>query len=410
MKNETYTLRELNEFIRRIIALNFSSPVWVTSEINQVGRSKGHYYLTLIQKNEESGIVAQSDAVLWAGTALKIRTKLNTLPANILQEGMAVRLRVRPTFHEKYGLKLTIEDIDLSFTLGNLEQKRQAILEQLQAEGLIRKNKGQPFPVLAQRIAVISAKTAAGYGDFQQQLYNNTYGYQYRIRLFESTMQGVAVEKEMTAALKSIRNLKDQFDVVVIIRGGGAKIDLAAFDNYEIAKMAANFPLPIITGIGHEMNQSLLDMVVHTSLKTPTAVAQFLIEYHLGQESAVLELGQQIQVLSRGIIDQRKFDVQYLRQAINLQAQHQITQVKEQLKIQRKNLPYFANKILNNAKKDLNTSIALQRLLDKDNILKRGYSLTLKGGDVVTNAAQVGENDELITVVAAGEIRSVVLK
>lgn len=406
IKKETYTLQQLNEFIRRIIALNFSAAVWVTAEINQVSSSRGHHYITLIQKDDHSGIVAQSQAVLWSNTALRLQSKYKTPAGTLIQEGIEVRLRVKPNFHEKYGFKLTIEDIDLSFTLGSLEQKRQAILEQLQTEGLLHKNARHPLPVIAPRIAVISAKTAAGYGDFEKQLNQNPYGYHYKIKLFESAMQGVAVEKEMLAALKSIRNLKDQFDVVVIIRGGGAKIDLAVFDNYEIAKMAANFPLPIFTGIGHEMDQSLLDLVVHTSMKTPTAVAQFLIEYHLNRESGLLNIGQQIQSISKSIIEQKKFELQYTQQAIRIQFRNKINKTRDLLQNQKETLPYFVQKILSSTKKDLDVSIALHRLLDKDQVLKRGYSLTLKDGTIVKNVKQVKTGDKIITQLGDGTIES----
>ena len=403
---ETYTLLQLNEFIRRIIALNFSSAVWVTSEINQVSHSRGHYYLTLIQKDEHSGIVAQSQAVLWSNMALRLQSRYKVPAASLIQEGIEVRLRVKPNFHEKYGFKLTIEDIDLSFTLGNLEQKRQAILEQLQTEGLLHKNGRHTLPLTLPRIAVISAKTAAGYGDFQKQLSQNPYGYHYQISLFESAMQGVSVEKEILAALKSIRNLKNKFDVVVIIRGGGAKIDLATFDNYEIAKMAANFPLPIFTGIGHEIDQSLLDLVVHTALKTPTAVAQFLIEYHLNLESNLLNIGQQIQSISKSIIDQKQFEIQYTRQAIQIQLRSKINKTREDLKNQKETLPYFVKKILAGTQKDLDTSIALHRLLDKDQVLKRGYSLTMKDGAILKSTKQVKAGETIVTLLTDGNIES----
>ncbi len=405
---ETYTLRALNEFIHRIIALNFSSAVWVTAEINQVSGSRGHYYITLIQKDTTSGIVAQSQAVLWSNTALRLQSKYKTPAASLLQEGMEIRLRVKPHFHERYGYKLVIEEIDLSFTLGNLEQKRQAILEQLQVEGLIRKNRQCPLPIISPRIAVISAKTAAGFVDFQKQLLNNPYGYHYQISLFESAMQGVAVEKEILAALKSIRNLKSRFDLVVIIRGGGAKIDLANFDNYEIAKMAANFPLPILTGIGHEIDQSLLDLVVHTTLKTPTAVAQFLIEYHLNRESDILNTAQQIQSITQNVIEQKKFELRHIRQAILLQVNSKIRKTKDLLDTQAVTLPYFVNKILTNAHKDLNTSLTLHRLLDKDQILKRGYSLTLKDGAIIKSTNQIKKGVQITTLLQDGAIKSVV--
>lgn len=410
MQKETYTLYQLNEYIRRIIALNFSAPVWVTAEINQVSASRGHFYLTLIEKDDLEGIIAQSDAVLWAGRANALRPKLGTHPSTLLQEGMEVKLRVRPAFHERYGYKLTIEDIDLSFTLGSLEQKRQAILEQLRAEGLLGKNRKCPLPFIIKRIAVISAKTAAGFEDFMKQIEHNPYGYQYHIRLFESAMQGTEVEREMLAALKSIRNLKARFDLVVIIRGGGAKIDLAAFDNYNIAEMTANFPIPVLTGIGHEMDQSLLDLVVHTALKTPTAVAQFLIEYHLRRESDIIEIGTQIQHTSKYLLNQKNAELKHLQDTIGLYAGTLLKRKRENIDQMAENLPYFAKKMLLSARKDLNNTIALHRLLDKDSILKRGFSLTLKDGNIIKDTGELSSGDQIVTLLANGEIESKVIK
>src|SRR6188474_709634 len=289
-KESTYSLLELNQYIRRVISLNFDEPLWIECEIGQASLSRGHWYVDLIQK-EGNNIVAQCQAAMWANVYAYLKRKSPIPPEDILKQGMAVKLKVNVDYHERYGLKLIIEDIDSSFTIGQLEMQRQAILKEIKERGLIRKNAETHLPVVLQRLAVISSDRAAGYKDFIKHIEDNLYGYDLHIDLFEAAMQGQQVESEILACLESIEAIVDQYDAVAIIRGGGGRTDLAAFDNLTLAIKVAHYPIPVLIGIGHEIDQSVLDLVAYSSLKTPTAVADFIIERNASFETELEEIG-----------------------------------------------------------------------------------------------------------------------
>ena len=266
--NNQLSLFELNEYVRQVIALNFAEAIWVSAELAQVNVSKGHYWIDIIEKSELTGeIIAQSSAVLWQREYRRIKAKMPLQIEGILQQGRQVLLKVSVEFSERYGYKLIVQDIDPAFTLGKLELERQATINTLVKANLIQKNKQLPRPPVLQRIAVISSENAAGYHDFCAQIDNNPYGYAFDYQLFKAAMQGVQTEYEVLAQLARIQEKKDKFEAVIIIRGGGAKLDLAAFDSLEIAKAVANFPLPVFAGIGHEIDETVLDLVAHLSLK-----------------------------------------------------------------------------------------------------------------------------------------------
>ncbi|MBK8855130.1 MAG: exodeoxyribonuclease VII large subunit [Saprospiraceae bacterium] len=291
----SYTLFELNEYIKRVIALNFQEPVWIECEISQVKESRGNFYLDFVQKKEDSDeVVAQSSGYLWYKSALFLKKKLGDLFGALLKDGTAVKIKVYIEFHERYGLKLNIEDIDPSFTIGQLEMLRQKIIQRLKEEGKLNSNKLIPIPSVVQKIAVISSETAAGYIDFVQQIQHNIYGYQFTHTLFSAALQGSNTEKEVTAALMNIYERADEFDIIVIIRGGGSKLDLAGFDNYLIAHTISVSPLPVIAGIGHEIDLTVTDIVSYFSAKTPTAVAAWLIDHNAGFESKISDKASQI--------------------------------------------------------------------------------------------------------------------
>ncbi|RKZ09334.1 exodeoxyribonuclease VII large subunit, partial [bacterium] len=276
---DTFSLLELNAHIRQVVALNFEQLIWVSCEISQARQSRGHHYLELVEKAEHSDdIRAQSSAVIWARTFSRIRKKCGDLIDDILQDGVEVRVQVRVDFHERYGLKLVIEDIDPSFTMGNLETRRREILETLQKKGLVEKNGLLPLPVVPQRIAVLSSEHAAGYHDFMQHLRENPYEYHFDTHLFPVALQGSSVEKEVVTALQSVAKAAVHYDCVAIIRGGGSRLDLSGFDNLAIGEAIAHCPIPVFTGIGHEIDQSVADIVANYALKTPTAVADAIIE------------------------------------------------------------------------------------------------------------------------------------
>jgi exodeoxyribonuclease VII large subunit len=262
----SYTLLELNQYIRRVISLNFDQPVWIECEIGQASFSRGHWYFDLIQKENET-IAAQCQAALWASVYFFLKKKSPVAPEEILKQGMAVKIKVNVDYHERFGLKLIIEDIDSSFTIGMLEMQRQAILLEIKQRNLVRKNAEAYLPSVVQRVAVISSDKAAGWKDFIKHLTDNPYGYDIAADLYQAAMQGSQVETEILQCLDEIDSGRENYDAVAIIRGGGGRTDLAAFDNLAIALRIAEFQLPVFIGIGHEIDQCVLDIVAYKSDK-----------------------------------------------------------------------------------------------------------------------------------------------
>lgn len=405
----SYTLYELNEFIRQVLALNLSEPLWIKCELSQVKHSRGHCYLDLVQKAENGeNVIAQSQAVIWSLKLRSLRNKLGLELDTILQEGMEVLLQVKVDFHERFGLKLMVEDIDPGFTLGQLALKRRETILQLKKEGLLEKNRMYSLPLVIQRIAILSSETAAGLKDFLNEMSQNEYGYAFQFNLFPVAMQGAKVGEEIIAALKKIN--PENFDAVVIIRGGGSKLDLAAFDDYLLCKNIAHAQLPILSGIGHEIDETVLDKVVHTALKTPTAVAGFIINRNMHFESTILQLGLEFKRSVSGFLQHQKQTILLLGQVV----ENQVGQV---LKNQKMMLGYIQNEcpiliknklMLSNAKLELlNNSV---KFLDPITVLKRGFSITLKNGNPLLGSEQLQEGDQLETIFYKGKTQSVVVK
>lgn len=403
------SLFELNEYIRQVIALNFTEPLWIRAEINQISFSRGHCYLDLIEKQAESDeVIAQASAAIWFRKLKFIEQKTGAQLNQLLQKGIQVLLKARIEFNERYGLKFSIEDIDTTYTLGLLELKRREIVAQLTAAGLIEKNKQLFLPSVLKKLAIISSEQAAGLQDFVSHLQENSYQFAFDCELYPAAMQGKNMEREILKAFKDIHRSKENYDAVIIIRGGGSKLDLAAFDALQLCTAIANSNFPVITGIGHDIDQSIADLVAHTSLKTPTAVANFIIDHNLRFETEVMAAYRIIEKSIRNII-------QFNQKALQVQG-HQIKESVIHL-IRRKNFS------LNQNLRDLNfhalhrvksENLALQNaaqkinLLDPFQLLKRGYSLTFKAGQLIKNRDQVSMGDEIETRVSTGTIYSVV--
>ena len=277
--NEQLKLSELNGRVKKAIGETFTAPVWVVAEISELKLNRnGHCYLVLIEKEENGdAIVAQAKATIWSYTFRMLRPYFESTTGQPLTEGLKVLVSVSVEFHELYGYSLNIRDIDPTYTLGDMARRRREIISRLQNEGVADMNKELTLPLVPQKIAIISSFTAAGYQDFIDQLTNNPSKYRFHTRLFPAIMQGNQAETSIIGALEQIYLYENFFDVVVIIRGGGSQVDLSCFDNYNLAYFITQFPLPVITGIGHEKDDSIVDLVAHTRLKTPTAVAEFLI-------------------------------------------------------------------------------------------------------------------------------------
>lgn len=306
---EKLTLLDLQEMIKRGIEGAIPGTVWVAAEIGEFNEHySGHCYLDLIDYKEGGrGVAAKARGVIWSNVYRMLKPYFETTAGVKLGKGLNVLLKVQVSFSPVYGLSLNILDIDPSFTVGELELRRQKTIERLRGDGCMEMNPSLQLPALPRRIAVVSAETAAGYRDFMKQLHQNENGFKFRTELFAAQMQGDDAPASIISALERVAERSDEFDVAIIIRGGGAAMDLVCFDDYNLALNIAQFPLPVITGIGHDHDFHIADMVAHTWLKTPTAVADFFVGIFVEQEQYIMYLFQRISLtLSQKISTERQ--------------------------------------------------------------------------------------------------------
>jgi exodeoxyribonuclease VII large subunit len=411
---ESISLYDLNEYIRRVIALNLPEAMWVRCEIAQLKPSRGHFYLELVEKQDENNLSgslkAQAQAVIWNRTHQRLLRKNGAELNYLLQDGMEVLLKVEVDFHEQYGLKLVIQDIDPTYTLGKLELKRRAILKTLKEQNLMAKNGEISLPLVLQKIAIISSEKAAGYQDYLQHLSQNDYQYAYKNELFPAAMQGLNTEKEILKQLKKIERQSADFDCIIIIRGGGAKLDLAAFDNLELAKAVANSSLPVFTGIGHDIDETVLDKVAHLSLKTPTAVADFFIHRMLQFESHLLNIGLGLKEAVNQLLQTQDTQLKQLTQTIDFQSNKTISQAQQMLDFIEIELPRTVKYRFEKEESKLENLKKLVSFLSPEATLKRGFSLTTKDGEIVKNKAKLKQGDVIETHFVDGKVKSEVLK
>ena len=393
--------------VRDAIECDLPDEYWVEAELSECRESRGHCYMELIQKDGNTATpVAKASAKCWANKWIAIRPYFERTTGQTLHAGMKVLLLVYPQFHEAYGFSWIVSDIDPTYTIDDMARKRQEIIARLKAEGVLDLQKELQLPLFCQHIAVISSQTAAGYGDFCNQLADNPYGFKFETQLFPAIMQGEGVEQSIIAALERIYDAP--FDCVVIIRGGGATSDMSGFDTLALAENVANFPIPIITGIGHDRDESILDMVSHTRVKTPTAAAALLID-HLKVVLDIIDSSQNI---------------------ITRYAQQKLSTLSSQLSTLQEAIPrlFSVVKTRQEAKTDLfwqrmltaidrrftserhRLELADERLkaLDPTLLLKRGYSITLKDGRAVRDPQVLAPGDEIETRVEKGTIKSII--
>ena len=407
---EQHTLFELNEYIRQVLALNLPDALWVSCELSQVSRSKGHYYLSLVEKGAaDEEICARAEGIIWRKQYLKLQRKLGRDLPKLLQAGTQVLLQVRVDFHERYGYKLLVQDVDLSYTLGQMELQRRETLERLQAAQLLGKNSSLPLSAVPQRLAIVSAEQAAGLQDFLRQLEQNEYGYAFQARLFQAAMQGERSRPEIVQQLQSITQATRGYDAVVIIRGGGARLDLASFDDFELCQAVAECPLPVLVGIGHEIDDVLLDRVAHTALKTPTAVAEFLISRAMQFEAGLLQTGQRIGQLVQQQIKRADLHLERISQQLQLLPQQHLRRESERLSVLQQQLPPALRSKLRQEEQQLQQFDQLLQLLRPEATLARGYSLTVKDGKIISSCSQVQAGERITTRFKDGDLNSEVL-
>lgn len=426
-----FSLYELNNLVRRSIEVTMCDEYWVEAELSELRESKGHCYMELVENDERSLTpIARASAKCWRQTWLMVRPYFERTTGETLHRGMKILLKVYPQFHEAYGFSWIVTDIDPTFTLGDMARRRMEIVRQLKEEGVFDLNKSLHFPLFAQHIAVISSETAAGYGDFCRQIEDNDYGFSFDITLFPAVMQGEQTEQSVVNALNKIYDRIEEFDCVVIIRGGGAVSDMSGFDNLVLAENVANFPLPIITGIGHERDESVLDMVAHTRVKTPTAAAAFLI----GNLKAVADrLDNARNRIHRCVTARMDVEKMRLNNAatripamfatiktrqsgrLNLLANRLVSAINKTTANERHRLLSLSLRILPAVEQRLSNErhridMAEQRAnaLDPQIVLRRGYSITLHNGHIVRSASDVTQGDEIETRVEKGTIKSII--
>ena len=427
------SLFELNSLVRDVIAMSLPDSYWVEAELSEAREGYGgHCYMELIEKDERSNTpIAKAHASCWRNRWMLIKPHFERITGQRIHAGMKVLLKVHAQFHENYGFSWIVDDIDPNYTMGDMARKRMEIINTLKEEGVFELQKELRLPLFCQRIAVISSATAAGYGDFCNQLADNDYGLQFRTRLFPATMQGEGVEQSVIAALDAINAEWEDWDCVVIIRGGGATSDLSGFDTLSLAENVANFPLPIITGIGHERDESVLDMISFQRVKTPTAAAAFLVQ-HLtdvyarvmdAQETIINNVKHRLQVermrlerLSSAIPVQ--FSLVKTKQGARLdrlmnrltsELQSKVSTAQRKLEILSQNIqPILERKMLNESHR---LQMLEQRIKSQDPelLLKRGYSITLKDGKSVRRAADLHSGDIIETRFAEGKVNSKLL-
>lgn len=453
MTQNQISLYELNSLVRNCLENNLNGYYWIIAETSDVRVSGRHCYLELIEKDSHNtSTIAKARAIIWSNIYgyLKALFKENT--GQEFRSGLKVKVLVNITFSEIYGYSLTIHEIDPLFTLGDQARKKAEIIKNLEDNGLIDLNKELKFPTIVKRLAVISSVTAAGYEDFCNQLNNNEYGFKFYLRLFPSILQGEKTEASILDALEKIYNNEDLFDAIIIIRGGGASSDLSAFDSYNIGAAISQSPLPVITGIGHERDQSVADIVAHTRCKTPTAVAEFLIVKMIERlsdlESIRLALSKKLYSVSQNQSNNlsickeklklilknkisRKFQLlsnleyrnyialkKHYNQTLNrldymqnfirnkvqiklMEERNDIFQIQEKLKFR------LVSKV-DKQRVDLHSIEKQIHLLSPMTILSKGYTYTLMGGKLVLSSKNLKSGDVIETVFANGNIKSVV--
>lgn len=453
---KSISLFDLNLRIKEVIKGSFQELYWIVAEISELKvNSAGHCYLELVDKDPDSfHIKARARATIWSYAYRMIKPYFESATRQNLDAGLKIMVKCSVEFHEVYGLSLNIQDIDPAYTVGELARKREEIIRRLEQEGVLTMNQELQLPLVLQKIAVISSATAAGFEDFIRQLERNDYRFKYYYKLFPATMQGQEAEQSIINALDRVHRYEDFFDVVAIIRGGGSQSDLSCFDSYHLAYYITQFPLPVITGIGHEKDESVTDIVAHTRLKTPTAVADFIIQQSTLFFARLLEMQNRTIKLTGTEVQKRNLYLNNRSNSIVLKSRHLLSDKahllnkagekarligKNYLKRKEEELKNTNIRVIHGAKQmvsyrvadlknlvksiqpqlmngirfqknKLNTMEKTIQFLDPENVLKRGYSITTSKGQVVKKSSDLSPGDVIKTTYFSGKSISTVEK
>ena len=379
------SLFELNKLVKQTLDANLEPSYWVIAEISEKRLNQtGHCYLELVEKDDDK-VIAKMRATIWSYTYRNLSAWFEGITGEALQPGLKVLCNVTIQYHELYGMSLNIRDIDANYTLGERARKRKQILDQLVADGVYEMNKLHQLPIVPQRIAVISSPTAAGFGDFADQIEKNAHGYKFEIRLFKAVMQGEKACESIINAMMQVHSLQEHFDALVIIRGGGSQIDLDCFDDYDLASHIAQFSLPVITGIGHERDETIADLVAHTMMKTPTAVAEFLISGVRSYEEKLDNQFARIQHYASAIINQQSQKLSTLTYKLKHHTKDIVARRAHKLENLSGKLRLHCHQRLAKIERQLDLAEKSVDLLKPETILKRGYTITTVNGKTVGN-------------------------
>lgn len=406
----TFTLLELNRMVRETIERQMDGKYWVEAELSDL-HDRNHCYMELVE-NDPFGPtpLAKARAVCWANRWTALRSKFERQTQQQLRPGIKVRMMVTPTFHEAYGFAYQVSDIDPDYTLGDIVRKRMEIIRQLKEAGIFDLQRELALPRFAQRIAVVSSAQAAGYGDFCHQIDDNSYGLSFSHELFAAIMQGEQVEQSVIAALDRINARIDEFDVVVIIRGGGATTDMSGFDTLALAENVANFPLPIITGIGHDRDECILDMVSYMRVKTPTAAAAFLIDHLSEVYTALVSARERISRIAERHLAYEKMRLKQL--ADRIPTLFALTRERQTKRIDAlaHRLDSAATQRLERERHRLQLVAQRAQAQDPIHILRRGYSITLHNGHALRSGDELADGDIIETRLEQGTLKSEIRK
>jgi exodeoxyribonuclease VII large subunit len=404
MTEQSISLSDLLSQVGNTLKKGMPGSYWIVAEIMElhVNRS-GHCYLELVEKGSEDGkVLARARATIWSSRYSMLRPYFETSTGTPLRSGIKILCKGSVEFHSQFGFSINLTDIDPSYTLGDLARKKQEVIARLRSEGVMDMNHGLPFPEVPQRIAVISSESAAGYGDFMDSLNGNRQGYAFRTTLFQAVMQGQEAPLSIMDAFDRIHQEVDQYDCVVILRGGGAKADLECFNNYDLAFYVTQFPLPVVTGIGHERDESVVDLVASRKLKTPTAVAEFLVDQLLAFEFRLTEYRDRLSTVLSFSVQQRRLHLERMSTSLVQSSGRFLQQMGEDLQLFHLSLEKNVALDLDRKKSRLEQLGKQIQLVDPANVLKRGYTMTLLNGKAIRDAAEVRPGDLLETRLGKG--------
>jgi exodeoxyribonuclease VII large subunit len=393
---EHLTLFQLNKIVQKALDVHLEPTYWVIAEIGDFRvQSNGHCYLELVEK-EGNNIIAKSRATIWSYTYRNLSLWFEKMTGQSLKQGLKILCNVSIQFHELYGFSFNIKDIDANFTLGERARKRQEVIEKLKEEGVFEMNTLLPVPRLIKRIAVISSPSAAGYEDFLESLTGNRFGYQYHVTLYKAAMQGSNAPIAITDALLAINDSKNDYDAVVIIRGGGSQLDLDCFDDYELCLHACQYPSPILSGIGHNRDESVLDMVAHLALKTPTAVAEWIINLTLEYESLLLTYFERISKSALLVLRDSESKIDRLTDRLKNRISSILVHENYLIENSKNKLFHASKYIMNDHYYTLKGHENTLQLLDPQKVLKRGYTLTSINGNFI-KPGMIKIGDQIVT-------------